>query len=388
MGSTLRLAVGLALLLASVNAVSGELEPAGPPGSGKYLVYVGTYTQKESKGIYAYRFDAATGDVTALGLAAESREPSFLAIHPNRRFLYAVNEVEDFGGEKTGAVSAFAVDAASGKLRLLNQVASRGAHPAHIAVDRSGRYVLAANYTGGSVASFPVLEDGGLGEAAGFVQHRGSSVHPERQLSPHAHSITMAPHNDFAVAADLGVDEVIVYSFDQGTGRLARHEPGTVKVKPGAGPRHFTFHPGGRLAYVLNELDATVTAFAWKNGGLSALGTYPALPASFAGEGHSAEVLVHPNGRFLYASNRGPNDIAVFMIAKDGRLAKLENVSTQGEAPRNFAIDPTGKYLFAANQRSDEIVLFRIDQQTGRLTPTGAKVKAPSPVCVVFVAVE
>ncbi len=360
------------------------------PESSDYLVYIGTYTNQKSKGIYAYRMSAAKGELTSLGLAADIVNPSFLAVHPNRKFLYAVTEVSDLEGQKGGAVSAFAIDAATGKLTFLNRVSSRGAGPCYLVVDKTGKSVLVANYGGGSVAALPVHDDGRLGEASAFVQHAGSSLNPKRQQGPHAHSINLSSDNRFAIAADLGLDELLVYRFDPSKGSLAANRPPLAKVKPGAGPRHFAFHPKGGFAYVINEMQSTVTAFRYdaRQGALSELQTVSTLPAGFAGNNSTAEVQVHPSGKFLYGSNRGHNSIAVFAIDGKGMLAPVEHVSTQGRTPRNFGIDPSGAYLLAANQQSDTIAVFRIDPATGRLTPTGQVVETPAPVCVKFVSMR
>ncbi len=358
---------------------------------GEYIVYIGTYTGQKSKGIYAYRFDGATGRLVSLGLVAETTNPSFLAVHPNRRFLYAVSEIANYEGQKSGAVSAFALDPRTGKLTFLNQVSSRGADPCYLVVDKTGKHVLVANYSGGSVAAFPVRADGRLGEASALVQHAGGSVNPERQQGPHAHSINLSPDNRFVIAADLGLDQLLVYRFDPTKGSLAADSPAFAKVNPGAGPRHFAFHPSGRFAYVINEMQSTVSAFAYDAAGgvLHALQTISTLPKDFAGKNDTAEVQVHPTGKFLYGSNRGHDSIAVFAIdAEKGTLTPVEYVATRGKTPRNFGIDPTGSFLFAANQDSDNIVVFRINPDSGRLTPTGQVVEVPSPVCVKFVVRE
>jgi 6-phosphogluconolactonase len=358
----------------------------------KYFVYVGTYTQEgsESKGIYAYRFDSATGQLTPIGLGAETTNPSFLAAHPNHRFIYAVNEVSNYQGQKSGAVSAFAIDRATGKLTLLNQVGSKGGDPCYITVDKSGKYVLVANYAGGSVAVFPVLEDGKLGEASAFVQHTGHGTNPERQEAPHAHSIDLSPDNHFAIVDDLGLDQTLVYRFDSAKGSLDADNPKIGKAAPGAGPRHFAFHPNGHFAYVINEMQSTVSVFRYDAAGdLQPLQTISSLPKTFAGHDESAEIQVHPSGKFLYASNRGHDSIAVFAIdPSKGTLTPLEYDSTKGASPRNFQIDPTGSLLFAANEKSDNIAVFRINPQTGRLTPTGKVLELSQPVCVEFVAIE
>jgi 6-phosphogluconolactonase len=359
----------------------------GNNAQGEMIVYVGTYTRQKSKGIYAYRFKPDTGSVTPIGLVAETVNPSFLAIHPNRRFLYAVNEVNNYEGQSAGSVSSFSLDPKSGQARFLNKVSSRGADPCHISVDQTGRWLLVANYSGGSVATIPIKEDGSLGEASTFVQHTGSSVNPQRQRGPHAHSVNFSPDNRFAIASDLGLDQVLVYRFDATQGTLKPNDPPFAKVKPGAGPRHFAFHPSGRFGYEINEIGSTVTAFTYQRerGILEEMQTISTLPKDFSGNNSTAEIEVHPNGRFLYGSNRGHDSIAVFAIdSGKGTLTPLEQVPTQGKTPRNFAIDPTGTHLFAANQGSDNIVVFRIDQKTGKPSPTGNLIEVPSPVCVVF----
>ena len=351
----------------------------------KLRVYVGTYTGAKSKGIYVSALDLATGAMEPARLAAESANPSFVAIHPNRRFLYAVNEVTSFEGQKSGAVSAFAIQA-DGSLKQINQQPSRGGAPCHLVVDRAGRNVLVANYVGGNVASLPIREDGGLRAATGFVQHRGSSVNPERQEGPHAHSINLDAENRFAFAADLGLDKILVYRFDVNRGTLTPHDPAAVSVKAGAGPRHFDFHPSGKYAYVINEIDLTVTAFSYgaESGVLTPIQTIPTLAEGVQGHGLStAEVRVHPNGKFLYGSNRGHHTIVVYTIDPEtGKLTYVEHQSTQGRTPRNFFVEPTGQFLLAENQSTDTVVVFRIHPQTGELTPSGHRLAVPSPVCI------
>ena len=358
-----------------------------------FFVYVGTYTTKQtSKGIYLYRFDAASGELKEAGLAAQSVDPSFLAVHPNGKYLYAVNEVGEFGTQKSGAVSAFAIDRATGTLKLLNQVASRGAGPCHISLDRTGKFVFVANYDGGSIASISIQPDGSLGQAAGFVQHTGHGVDKERQEAPHAHWISPSPDNRFVLAADLGLDEVLIYRFDHTKGTLSANDPPFAKVDPGSGPRHFAFDPGSKFGYALTEMAATVSAFAWQvqKGSLSTLQTVPTLPKEHSGPREAAEIAVHPSGKFLYASNRaGADTITEFGIdAAKGTLTLLGRFPTQGKTPRNFAIDPTGSYLLAANQDSGNVVVFRIKPTTGELSPTGQVVQVPAPVCVTFVHID
>jgi len=366
---------------------------AAAPQRGKYLLYVGTYTEEgtHSKGIYAYSFDASTGEIASLGVAAETTNPSFVAVSPNGRFVYAVNEVGTYKGPNSGGVSAFAVDRATGKLTFLNEVPSRGADPCYITVDKTGKFVLVANYTGGSVAVFPVLADGKLGEASAFVQHTGKGTNPERQEGPHAHSIDLSPDNRFAMVDDLGLDELLVYKFDGAKGSLTPNDPPFANLDAGAGPRHFALSPSGKFAYVVSEMGRTVTVFSndAASGRLQRLQTITTLPKDFTGRNDDAEIEIHPSGMFLYASNRGHESIAVYAVDPEkGTLTLVEITPTGGKEPRSFEIDPTGKFLFAANQKSDNIVVFRIDEKTGRLTPTGKVLNVPAPVCLKFLKIK
>lgn len=389
--------VSILLLLVSLTLpgiVSASDKNAAPAENKNwYLMYVGTYTQdgSTSKGIYAYRYDAGSAKVTSIGLAAQTINPSFLAVHPNHRFLFAVNEIGDYKGQKSGAVSAFAIDSTTGKLTLLNQVASGGADPCYITVDKTGKFVLVANYTGGSVSVFPVLKDGSLSEASAFVQHTGHGTNPKRQEAPHAHSIDLSPDDRFAIVDDLGLDETLVYKFDSSKGSLTLNDPPFAKADAGAGPRHFALDPNGKFAYVINEMGSTVSVFDYdaRSGVLHPLQTISTIPQGFTELNEDAEIEVHPSGKFLYASNRGHDSIAVFAIDPNkGTLTLIEYVPTKGQSPRNFQIDPTGRLLFAANEKSDNIVIFRINVQTGRLTPTGKVLDISQPVCVRFVPVK
>ena len=338
----------------------------------KMWVYVGTYTGAKSKGIYLFELNTSTGALTPSGVAAETPSPSFLALAPNKRFLYAANEVPNFAGKPSGAVSAFSIDAASGKLTALNQQGSGGPGPCHLVVDASGKNVLVANYSGGSVAVLPIESDGRLRPASSFIQHTGSSVNPDRQKEPHAHSINVDRDNRFAVAADLGLDKLLVYQFDYQAGTLKPNDPPFTAIAPGSGPRHFAFHPSAPAAYVINEMQMTVTALAYDaaKGTLKELQTISTWPADATRKGGStAEVQVHPSGKFLYGSNRGNHSIAVFAIDPvKYTLTLVEHQSTKGRTPRNFGIDPTGQFLLAANQDTDNIAVFRIDQKTGKLS--------------------
>jgi 6-phosphogluconolactonase len=385
-----RLFIACLLLLVVVSlSVFGHAQGSSPAPNGM-LVYFGTYTGAKSKGVYVSRLDPASGTLTPPQLAAETSSPSFLAVHPGGAFLYALNEVNAFGGKPTGSVSAFAIDRKSGLLKELNQQSSVGPGPAHLIVDKDGRNVLVANYGGGSVAVVPIGKDGRLKSPSAFVQHTGSSVNPQRQKEPHAHSINLDPANRFAYVADLGLDKILVYRFDAGKGLLTLNDPSSASLKPGAGPRHLALDQAGKFAYVINELNCTITVFSndTTKGELREVQTISTLPPGQAMQSSysGAEVQVHPSGKFLYASNRGHDSIAVFTIEPGtGRLTYVENEPTQGSTPRGFGIDPDGGYLLAGNQKSDSVVVFRIDPQSGKLAPTGNKIEVGAPVCVKFV---
>jgi 6-phosphogluconolactonase len=355
-----------------------------PAANRKYLVFVGTYTTKtESKGIYGYEFDADTGKLTPKGVAAETPDPSWVAVHPSRKFLYAANEAG-----KTSTVSAFAVDAKSGKLTLLNQIPSLGEDPCYLSFDKAGKYVLVANYSSGTIAVFPILADGRLREHTAMVKDQGATgPNKERQEAPHAHWIETSLDNRFALVADLGLDEVLVYKFDATNGTLTANEPAFARLKPGSGPRHAVFHPNGKFVFVVSELSSTATSFTYdaKKGTLKEIGTASTLPPGFSGRNDVAEAAVHPNGKFLYVSNRGNDSLAILSIDPGNRtLAPAGGIPTRGKEPRHFAIDPSGKYLLAENQFSNNIVVFKIDAATGGLTPTGQVVEVPSPVDIAF----
>jgi len=352
------------------------------------LVYVGTYTSGKSEGIYLYRFNLTSGELSHLSTTRGVADPSFLALAPSRRFLYAVNELENFEGKKSGAVSAFAVDQRTGELRFLNQQPSLGGAPCYVEIDSAGKFALVANYFGGNVAVLPVKRDGSLEAATDMKQYQGSSVNPGNQQGPHAHCIMLDAANRFAYSCDLGTDKIMIFRFEPGSGKLIAGEQPWVKLKPGAGPRHLAFHPSGKFMFTLNEIDSTVTAFARdrKNGSLKELQTLSALPAGFTGTNTGADIHVSSDGRFLYSSNRGHDSIAVFMINELGALTAVDHQLTGGSTPRNFAIDPTGAFLLAANQKSDNIVVFRLDRKSGRLSPTGQVAHVPSPVCLKFTA--
>ncbi|PWT89389.1 MAG: 6-phosphogluconolactonase [Proteobacteria bacterium] len=378
-----------ALLLAAAGIFA-----ANAPAQGKYFLYAGTSTNRSSsKGIYVYRYDAGDGKVEPLGIAAETPSPTFLAVHPNHRFLYAVNEISNFtgpgvpAGGRVGSVTAFSIDAGSGRLTQLNAVSSKGGGPTHLSIDPGGKWVAAANYGGGSVVLFPVKADGSLGEAAGFVQHTGSSATP-RQTAPHAHGAYFSPDSRFLFVADLGLDKIMAYRISS-AGALEPLDPAFAPLKPGSGPRHMAFAPNGRFAYSANELNSTVTAFSFDkaSGRLAEIQTVPSITGydGSAGVNYPSEVEVDSRGRFLYLANRNGDNIAVFAIGADGKLTPSSQTPVGGKYPRHFALDPSGNFLFVENQNSDNITEFRVDKTSGGLSPTGVDLKISIPMCVVFV---
>jgi 6-phosphogluconolactonase len=374
----------VAIGLAYHEAMSAETAPTNSP----LRVYIGTYTGAKSKGIYLAPFDSGTGKLGAPELAVRTTSPSFLAVHPNNRFLYAVGETSKVGNNKVGTVRSFLIDEGTGRLSLLNQETSGGEGPCHLSIDQTGKCLLVANYGSGSIAALPIQTDGKLAPATTTIQHQGSSINPERQAGPHAHFITTDAANQFALACDLGLDKILVYRLNPTKGELVPNNPPSASVRPGLGPRHLVFSPDGRFTYLISEMGGTVTVFAYdaKRGELKELQTVSTLPPDFKGAKGCAEIQIHPSGRFLYGSNRGHDSIAVFAVDPGtGRLAWVDCQSTQGKTPRHFAIAPSGQWLLAENQGSDNIVVFRVDAATGRLSPTGQVVEAPSPVCAVFV---
>jgi 6-phosphogluconolactonase len=389
--STLILALGL--FAGGGQAQDVVPATAGKVSTGDVLVYVGTYTNGQSKGIYLYKLTRSDSQASQaltlapLGLVAEVASPSFLEIDPDRRLLFAVNETGDFGGRRTGAVSAYSIDPAKGQLTLLNQQPSMGSGPCHLVLDRGRRHVLVANYGSGNVAVLPVTTDGRLGEASDVEQHAGRSVNPRRQEGPHAHCVTFDPAGRYLFVCDLGLDKVMIYRYDAEQGQLTPNEPAFASLKPGAGPRHMAFRPDGEFAYVINELDSTITAFAYdaQAGKLTEVQTVSTLPRDFDGSNTTAEIAVHPSGRFVYGSNRGRDSIALFRIDDaSGMLTYVRDQSTDGKTPRHFELDRDGKHLIIANQNTDTLLVCRIDADTGQLNPSGEHVAAPTPVCVKY----
>ena len=356
-----------------LTALSGEADT--------WNVYVGTYTSGEEGGVFRLQFDDASGDISVAGLAGSAENPSFVARHPDLPVLYAACR----GKEGTDAAVSFKIDEATGNLQPFNEQPAGGKGPCHIAVTRDGKMAAVANYGDGTVSVYPLGKDGALGAASAFFQHEGSSVNEGRQKGPHAHSVNFDETGRFLVVSDLGIDKLMIYKREGGT--FVPNDPAFATIAPGGGPRHFAFHPSRPYAYSVNEMGNTVTVFRWdvKTGTLSDIGTVPTLPADFEGENTTADIEVHPTGKFVYASNRGHDSIAVFRVDEStGMLTPQGQTKSGGVRPRNFTQSPNGKYLLAAHQDTNDIFVFAIDPETGALTPTGKKVDVPKPVCLVF----
>jgi len=404
---------GIFSLLVSLTLALPQAWAAPSPDQG-FFVYFGTYSgfaymyeglpqgKSHSKGIYVSRFNPATGEVSRPELAAEIVNPAFLAIHPNQRFLYAVTEDPESVGpafDHVSYVSAFSIDRATGKLRLLNTLPTGGTSTCYISVDKSGHYVLMANFGSSTVSVLRIKDDGSLGEETSFMKHIGHGRDPSFQDRAHPHSIDVSPDNKYAVVSDLGVDKVFVYKFDAATGVLSPHDPPAVEMESGGGPRHFVFDAAGKFGYSLKEMSGIVTVMAWNSldGTFTKVQDANSLAPDFPGANDSAEIAIHPNGKFLYESNRrfrgpnkfGPDTIGVFAIDPvKGTLTEVEQVPSGGNMPRTFGIDPTGSYLFAANQESGTVVLFKVDGNTGRLAQTSSVLKIDVPVCITFVPIQ
>ncbi len=369
--------IAAGVLALAVTAARGTSQPA------RVAIYVGTYTEGASRGIYMVEFDPAAASFSQPRLVAEAVNPTFFAWHPSLPVLFAVSETDTVGPDRSGGLQSYRVGV-DGGLTPLGEVPTGGAGACHLTIAADGRHAFVANYGAGSVAVFGVGEDGGVQTASEVLRHAGRGLHATRQTRAHAHAIEVAPGGRFVLAVDLGADAVMIYRWDAAAARLTPHAPAFVKSRPGAGPRHIAFHPNGRLAYVINELDSTLTSYAWDGdaGALTPVATRSTLPAGWAGENTTAEVAVHPSGRFVYGSNRGHDSIAVFAAGADGALSPVGIYPTGGRTPRHFAIGGDGTYLLAANQESDTITAFRIDGETGALSDMGAKVQVPSPVFV------
>jgi 6-phosphogluconolactonase len=392
------------LFIATVSANSQS------ESGGDYWVYFGSYTgfvymkeglpagSSRSKGIYVSKFQPATGELSKPQLAAEITNPAFLAIHPNHRFLYAVTEDPLSLGpnfDHSSYVSAYSIDSATGKLHLLNTLTTGGTSTCYVSIDKTGHYLMFANFGSSSVTILRIKDDGSIGEQTAFMKHVGSGKDPAFQSKAHPHSIDVSPDNKYAVVSDLGVDKLFIYKFDAPTGTLSPDQPAFVQAEAGGGPRHFTFDSAGKFGYSIHEMSGYITVLAWDaaNGSFTKIQDATSLQPDFIGGNDSAEIAIHPNGKFLYESNRrfrgpdmwGPDSIGVFAIDADkGTLTEIEQVPPGGAMPRNFAIDPTGSYLFAANELSGNVALFKIDASTGRLSPTKTDLRIDVPVCIVF----
>lgn len=362
----------------------GLLVAAGSLCAADYDVYVGTYTKGDSRGIYRLRLDDKTGKLTAKALSATTENPSYLALHPNGKYLYSVNELAP-----VGRVSAFSISPDSGALTFLNDASARGPGTCHITVDKAGRNVLAANYDGGSVVVVPILADGRLKEPSDFVQHQGSGANPKRQKGPHAHGVYLDESNRYVYVTDLGLDKVMIYKLNAASGKLTPSDPAFGETAPGAGPRHMAMSPKEDFAYIISEMACTVTAYSRdkKTGALTSIQTISTLPegTSVLPAFSTAEIEMHPSGKFLYGSNRGHDTIVVYAVdGKTGELTLLQHMSTGGKVPRGFAVSPDGKWLIAANQNSGNLVVFKVDTKTGKLSETGNTAEVPNPVSVLY----
>lgn len=353
----------------------------------KQRMYIGTYTDRGSEGIYSCEFNPETGALSSPELAAATVNPSFITIDPQGKYLYAVNETDTFETAPVGAISVFEINHKTGKLKFLQKVSSLGAAPCHLSMDKTGKYLLVANYNGGNFAVFPVGEDGLLGKNTAFVQSSGSGPNPGRQTAPHAHFIQVTDDNKYMLVADLGTDKILIYRFEASGGLLSPDTPAYIQSDPGAGPRHLVFSPSGKTIYTLNELTSTVSVFSFNHDSASLVNkqTISALPENFTGDNTTAEIKIDRDGKFLYVSNRGDDSIVLFGIdPESGLLNKIDRTPSGGKTPRNFEIDPSGKWLLAANQNSDNITLLGINPENGRLTPTSTNIKVSSPVCICF----
>jgi len=377
--------IALTAVVGLVVAALADRRGEARPVLSERLVYVGTYTGETSRGIYAFRFDDSSGGLTPLGLAAETPSPSFLTSSANGRVVFAVNELESFRGAASGSVTSFAADPATAKLTEISVQPTRGAGPCHLALDRTGRYLAVANYGGGNFSLFPVTADGRLQPATSVVAGEQAELVPSKPAARLGHMVGFDARNRFLLAADKGLDQVLVYRFDPSKGVLTPNRPASASLPPGSGPRHFAFHPNGKWLFAINELASTITTFTWDQaaGKLTPGGSVPTRPADVT-TGTTAEIAVHPSGRFVYGSNRGHDSIVVFRVGDGGALTLVQYESTRGKTPRHFALDSTGRWLIAANQQSGTLAVFSIDQNTGRLSPVGPLTSVGSPVNILF----
>lgn len=382
-----KLFTGLLLFMTIQNIAYSEIPNSVPQ---QFYLYVGAYTTGEDEGISIYKFDASDGDLEFISIEKGVENPSYLAIHPKNSLLIAVNEVGEFKGEKSGAVSSFAINE-DGSLSYLSQVPSGGGAPCYVSIDKSGAWAFVSNYSGGNVSIYPVGKDGKLQPYSDLIQHEGKGSTEGRQGKPHAHAMVLDPKGDFALAADLGLDKVISYRVDTKNGKLEHASDSDLKLADGAGPRHLTFHPNKKLAFIISELNSTITSCTYdaQSGKLTEVKTVDALPSGYEGTSYCADIHVSPNGKFLYGSNRGHNSIVIYQInQKTGDLTYFNHHSVNGKWPRNFTIDPTGKFLLVANERSNNIVVFKIDGETGKLRANGVEVSVSKPVCLKLMEIK
>ena len=355
-----------------------------------YFAFIGTYTKGnvvnqglESRGIYILGYNSKNGELNLLNTALEKDNPSFLSISPDGKYLYSVGEIDD---ERGGALSAYSIDKKNASISIINSISTGSSGPCHLMTDSSGSILLAANYAGGASTLAKINNDGSLDDDVQVINHQGSSINPERQMEPHAHSINISPSGNYALVPDLGTDKVVIYKIDKVAKKLEPNDPPFVKVTPGMGPRHLEFHPNGKVVYVIHELGAHISVFDFddQNGNLSEIQTISTLPLNYD-QKSCADIHISPDGKYLYGSNRGHDSLAIYKVLEDGR--KLENIdfqSTLGKTPRNFAIDPDGNFLLAANQDSNDIFTFNVNKESGMLNPTGFKISIPYPVCIKF----
>lgn len=360
---------------------------AGQKTNEKFLI-IGSYTNDTSDGIYVYKFNTLTGDNSFVS-SVKTPNPSFLTVSPDHRFVYAVNENADSTRfTVTGHVASFSFDKVTGKLKFINRQESGGKHPCYVTVDKTGKWVIAGNYSSGSLAVLPVRSNGEIDTAIQIIEHEGSGVVADRQEAPHVHATFLHPNNKVLYVPDLGIDKVMIYNFDVKKGKLKEFDPPFVMTEPGTGPRHIDIHPNGKFAYLVEELTGAVSAYKIeKDGYLSLIQNISALPRDFTGDVGSADIHVSPDGKFLYCSNRGEsNTLGIFSIDQStGELVWIDHQSTLGKTPRNFSFDPTGNFLLVANQNSNEIVIFKRDKQTGLLTDTGKRINVFKPVCLKWI---
>ncbi|MDZ7900329.1 MAG: lactonase family protein [Arcicella sp.] len=357
-------------------------KPSKKPTNNDFYLLVGTYTSGKSEGIYTFKFNVKTGEFTPKSIAKNIKNPSFLAISPDSKYVYSAGETD-----KEGSVHSFEFDKKTGILTPLTTQSAHGNYPCYVAIDKTGKWVICGNYGAGNLSVFPVETDGSLGKATQTIQHEGKSINPGNQESPHVHSINIASNNVDVFVADLGMDKIVTYSLDAKTGKLSSGNPPFTKIKNGSGPRHFEFHPNGKFAYCIQEISGEVVAFEYKKGALNTIQTISTKPADLKGDLNCADLHISPDGKFLYGSNRVHDSLVIYAVdAKTGKLTYVAHQSVLGKKPRNFVIAPSGNFVLVANQDSDNVVIFKRDIMKGTLTPTGKEIAVPNPVCLKMVS--